>query len=143
MPYPEELIKPMRDEAVEAGCEELRTAEDVEKAMGLPGTSLVFINSVCGCAAAMARPGLKLALEHAEVKPDHVYTAFAGNDTGAVAAAREHFAGYPPSSPCMGLLRDGHIVAMVERMDIEGHSAQEVAMSLIEAFHEHCRPAEA
>ena len=143
MPYPEDMIKPMRDEATDMGCEELRSGADAKAALAKPGTALVFINSVCGCAAAMARPGLRLALEHAEAKPDHVYTAFAGNDVDAVAVARDAFVGYRPSSPAMGLLRDGELVAMIERHDIEGHSAQEVAMTLITAFNEHCRTAQA
>ncbi len=143
--YPEEIVAPMRQEAVDIGCRELTSAADVQEALGSSrGTSLVLVNSVCGCAAANARPGLRLALEHGDRKPDHLFTVFAGQDTEATQAAREYFTGYRPSSPAMGLLRDGKLVAFLERMDIEGYSAQEVAMKLIEAFNEHCEsPAEA
>lgn len=137
--YPEEIVAPMRQETVDIGFTELRTAEAVKEALDdATGTALVFVNSVCGCAAGNARPGLALALAHGEKKPDHLYTVFAGNDGEATNAARSYFAGYRPSSPSMGLLKDGKLVAMLERMDIEGHSAQQVAMALIEAFNEHC-----
>ena len=137
--YPEELVAPMRKEVVDIGFEELRNAEDVDKALsGLKGTALVFVNSVCGCAAGMARPGLAMALRQSETKPDFLYTVFAGNDAEATAAARSHFHGYPPSSPSMGLLKDGQVAAMIQRMDVEGHSAEEVASVLTEAFQAHC-----
>lgn len=142
MPYPEQLVAPMRQEAASIGCTELKTAAEVEAAMKQAGTSLFFINSVCGCAAGMARPGLKLALEHAEVKPDHLYTVFAGNDAEATAAVRSRFVGVPPSSPAFGLVQDGELVEMVQRLDIEGHSAQQVALKLVEAFHANCRKAD-
>ena len=136
--YDENLVAPMREEAVAAGCQELRTEEAVDEALAKEGTALVFINSVCGCAAAMARPGLALALQNAEKKPTNAYTCFAGNDSDATNKARSYFVGIPPSSPAMGLLKDGQLVAMLNRHDIEGHSAQEVAMQLIESFNEHC-----
>lgn len=143
--YPEEIVAPMRQEAVAMGCQELRTGAAVDAALkDSQGTALVFINSVCGCAAGTARPGLQLALYHADVKPSKVYTVFAGNDVEAVAKVRSsYFVGMPPSSPCMGLLRDGHLVAMVHRHDIEGSSAQEVAQQLIAIFQQHCTPAPA
>jgi len=137
--YPEEIVAPMRQEAVDMGCVELRTAEAVTKALKQgTGTAVVLVNSVCGCAAANARPGLRLALEHGDRKPDHCYTVFAGNDAEATQAARACFTGYPPSSPSIGLLKDGKLVGMLQRMDIEGHSAQQVAMQLIELFNAHC-----
>ncbi len=137
--YPEEIVAPMREEAETIGCTQLRSAAEVEAALGQEsGTAFVLVNSVCGCAAANARPGLRLALEHGDHKPERLYTVFAGQDSEAVQAARRHFAGYPPSSPSMALLKDGHVVAMLQRLDIEGYSAQQVAMKLIEAFNEHC-----
>ncbi len=137
--YPEELIAPMRQEAVDIGCKELRSAEAVDEALKeSKGTALVLINSVCGCAAANARPGLKLAIEHAEKKPDHLYTVFAANDKEATEQVRSYFIGYPPSSPCFGLLKDGELAALVPRTEIEGFSAQQVAMKLIEACNTHC-----
>ena len=139
MPYPEHLVEPMRQEAVAAGCEELRSAEDVEAAISKGGTSLFFINSVCGCAAGMARPGLAHALKTSDIKPDNAYTVFAGNDIDAVNAVRASFVGMPPSSPCMGLLKDGQLVSMVHRLDIEGHSAQQVSDKLKEIFQDNCQ----
>jgi len=137
--YPEELITPMRKETVDMGFAELKTSEDVQKALSdNKGTSLVFINSVCGCAAGMARPGIALALKNAEQKPDNLYTVFAGNDAEATAAARAHFHGYPPSSPAMGLLKDGKVAAMIQRLDIQGDTADQVSDKLIKAFNEHC-----
>ena len=142
--YPEEMIAPMRKETTDIGFQELRTAEAAEKAMKeQKGTSLVFVNSVCGCAAGMARPGLALALNNAEFKPDNLYAVFAGNDKEATNVVRSHFHGYSPSSPCMALFKDGHVVSMIQRLDIEGHSTQEVAKTLGEAFSSHCKPEEA
>ena len=121
--YPEEMIAPMRKETTDMGFRELRTAEAAEKAMNeQKGTSLVFVNSVCGCAAGMARPGLALALKNAEYKPDNLYTVFAGNDKEATNVVRNYFHGYTPSSPCMALFKDGNLVTMIQRLDIEGHS---------------------
>ena len=142
--YPEEMITPMRKETTDMGFQELRTAEAAKTAMAEQvGTSLVFVNSVCGCAAGMARPGLALALNTAEFKPDNLYTVFAGNDREATDIVRDHFHGYPPSSPSMALFKDGKLVTMIQRMDIEGHSTQEVAETLLDAFNTHCKPEEA
>ena len=136
--YPEEIVAPMRQELVDAGFTELKSAADVDEAVGKGGTALFVVNSVCGCAAGMARPGVRLALEHADKKPDHLFTVFAGNDGEATDAVRSTFTGYPPSSPCMGLLKDGQLVSMVQRMDIEGFSAQDVAAKLVDAFNDNC-----
>ena len=137
--YPEEIVEPMRKETREMGFLELRTAEEVENALSsASGTTLVFINSVCGCAAGMARPGLGLALQNAKAKPDNLYTVFAGNDKEATEKARSYFHGYPPSSPWMGLIKDGNVVGVIQRLDIEGHSKEEVAQSLIQSFNTHC-----
>ncbi len=137
--YPEEVVAPMRQETIDIGFQELRTAKDVSDALeGATGTALVFINSVCGCAAGMARPGLAIALSNSEHKPDHLYTVFAGNDSQATAAVRDYFIGYPPSSPCMGLLKDGSLVSIIQRYDVEGHSADQVAGALTKIFSEHC-----
>lgn len=137
--YPEQLVAPMRQEAVALGCTELRTPEAVHAALAnAKGTSLVFVNSVCGCAAGGARPGLGLALRGA-VKPDKVYTVFAGQDGAATQAARQYFAPYQPSSPQIGLLKDGKLVHMVQRHDIEGRVPQMIAAALTEAFEKYCR----
>lgn len=138
MPYPEEMAAPMRAEAVGAGAAELRTAQDVRIAMEhRSGSALYFINSVCGCSAASARPGLSLSLKGAK-RPDRVYTSFAGNDTEAVAEIRRNMPGIPPSSPSMALFRDGLLVAVVERHDIQGSTAQQCADRLSGLFAEHC-----
>ncbi len=137
--YPEELVAPMRKEVVDIGFVELKSTDDVDKALSeTKGTSLVFVNSVCGCAAGMARPGIALALNKAKIKPDFLYAVFAGNDPEATAAARGYFHGYPPSSPCIGLLKDGKLAAIIQRYDIEGHSADQVADKLIDAFNTNC-----
>ncbi len=137
--YPEHLVAPMRQEVVELGFEELRTAEQARDALtAREGTALVFVNSVCGCAAGMARPGLALALKHGGAVPDRLYTVFAGNDADATQTARSFFTGYAPSSPCMGLLKDGKLAAIIQRLDIEGHNAQQVADQLVQAFEAHC-----
>ena len=138
--YPEAIVAPMRQECTSMGFSELKSAAEVDQQIKeLKGTALVFVNSVCGCAAGMARPGIKLALTHAQAKPIKLFTVFAGNDAEATAAVRRQFVGYPPSSPSMGLMKDGHLVAMIQRSDIEGHSAQEVALQLLEVFNEHCQ----
>src|SRR5690606_41722094 len=121
--YPEEIVKPMKDELVSAGFKELYTTEDVESALSQQGTTLVVINSVCGCAARNARPGAKMSLENAK-KPDHIVTAFAGVDREAVDAAREKMFPFPPSSPSMALFKDGELVHMLERHHVEGHQAE-------------------
>ena len=138
--YPEEIVAPMRQEVVDLGFEELRTSEAVDEALSnQKGTALVFVNSVCGCAAGMARPGLALALKKTDAKPDHLYTVFGGNDAEATAQARTYFHGYAPSSPSMGLLKDGKLAVMIQRLDVEGHTTQEVADVLIDAFNAHCK----
>lgn len=135
--YPEELVKPMRDDLATAGFEELYTSEAVEKALGQEGTTLVVVNSVCGCAAANARPAAKLSLQNSK-KPDHLVTVFAGVDTEAVNTARERMVPFPPSSPSMALFKNGELVHMIERHHIEGRPAEMIAENLTEAYNEHC-----
>lgn len=140
--YPEFLIAPMREELTRLGVRELRTAADVENAVTeSQGTVMVVVNSVCGCAAGKARPGVALALQH-PVKPDHVTTVFAGADTEATARARSYFSGYPPSSPSIALLRDGQLVYMMERRDIEQQTADAIAAQLTSAFDRFCTRAQ-
>ena len=135
--YPEELVKPMRQDLASAGFEELYTGEAVENALKQDGTTLVVVNSVCGCAAANARPAAKLSLQNAKT-PNHLVTVFAGVDTEAVTTAREHMVPFPPSSPSMALFKDGELVHMIERHHIEGRPAEMIAENLMEAFNEHC-----
>ncbi len=137
MPYPEVLLQPMREELTRLGVEELRTAEAVDRSLAEPGTNLVVVNSVCGCAARDARPAVALAMQH-QVRPDRITTVFAGQDVEATEAARRHFLGYPPSSPSMALMKDGEIVFMIERHQIEGRNAGQIAEDLVAAFEEHC-----
>jgi putative YphP/YqiW family bacilliredoxin len=130
----------MRQELTQLGVEELRTAEAVDAAVtGTPGTLMIVVNSVCGCAAGRARPGVALALRHA-VRPDRVATVFAGADEAATARARGYFTGRRPSSPSVGLLRNGELVFMLERHDIENRSADQIAAALTWAFDEYCAP---
>ncbi|MBL8860465.1 MAG: BrxA/BrxB family bacilliredoxin [Planctomycetes bacterium] len=135
--YDPELVQPMRDEVTRLGLQELKTPADVEAALQKPGTTLVFVNSVCGCAAGGARPGLRLALMNAK-KPANLVTVFAGMETQATEKAREFFKPYRPSSPQIALLKDGKLVKMVQRQDIEGRQPADVAKALVEAFNEHC-----
>ena len=138
MPYPVDLVLPMKEELTELGFRELLTPEDADQAFSTKtGTTLLVINSVCGCAAGNARPGVALALEQGIV-PDRLFTAFAGQDVDATARARTYLKGYPPSSPSIALFKDGDLVMMMERKDIEGHSAVDVANRLLEAFQVHC-----
>ncbi len=138
MPYNPMLVAPMREEMTRMGVQELTTPADVDAALGDPkGTTLVIVNSVCGCAAGNARPALALALAHG-VKPDSVVTVFAGQDLDATARARQFFADYQPSSPSMALLKDGEVVHFVHRHQIEGRPPQAVAGDLIAAFDRHC-----
>ncbi len=138
MPYPEQLVAPMRAEMTQMGAEELKTAAEVDAALGdARGTTLIFVNSVCGCAAGNARPALSLALKH-DVRPDRVLTVFAGQDTEATARARQYFADYQPSSPSVALLRDGEVVHFVHRHQIEGRSPQSIADNLAQAFEKFC-----
>ena len=140
MPYSEILIRPMREDLTRLGVEELRTAEAVDEAVrNSKGTLMVVVNSVCGCAAGKARPGVALALEH-DVKPDKVATVFAGADIDATERARSYFTGYGPSSPSIALLKDGQLVYMLERYQIEGRDAQQIAGELTQAFDKHCQP---
>jgi len=135
--YPEELVKPMRAELADAGFQELYSADAVKQALSQAGTTLVVVNSVCGCAARNARPGAKMSLE-GPVKPDHLVTVFAGVDQEAVAAAREQMFPFPPSSPCMALFKDGELVHMLERHHIEGRPAELIAENLKDAYQEFC-----
>lgn len=135
--YPAELVKPMREDLASAGFEELYTAEAVETAIKQDGTVLVVVNSVCGCAAANARPAAKQSLRHAK-KPDRLVTVFAGVDREAVDAARGLMVPFPPSSPSMALFRDGELVHMIERHHIEGRPAEMIAENLVQAFDEFC-----
>ena len=135
--YPEEMVKPMQTELTVAGFQDLHSAEAVENAMKAEGTTLVVINSVCGCAARNARPGAKMSLDNAK-KPDHLVTVFAGVDKEAVDAARLHMFPFPPSSPCMALFKDGELVHMLERHHIEGRPAELIAENLKDAFNEYC-----
>ena len=136
--YPEFFVAPMRDELTRLGVVEWRTAEDVDKGLTeTPGTVMVVVNSVCGCAAGRARPGVALALEHS-VKPDLVATVFAGADVDATDRARSYFTGYPPSSPAVALLQGGKLVYLMERHQIENQEADSIARELSAAFDKHC-----
>ena len=135
--YDPAAVQPMRDELTRVGVEELMTPEDVDAAVSAPGTALVVINSVCGCAAGCARPGAMLALQNTKI-PDRLTTAFAGMEKEAVQRVREHMAEYPPSSPCIALFKDGKVVSILERQRIEGRSAVDIAQDLAGAFNEHC-----
>ncbi len=139
MPYPEALVTPMRHELTQLGIEELLDAEAVEKALdeSKQGTTLVVINTVCGCAASSARPAIAMALRH-PVQPDRTVTVFAGQDLDATARLREYLAGIPPSSPFMALLKEGEPVHVMERRHIEGRSASAIATDLVHAFDAHC-----
>jgi putative YphP/YqiW family bacilliredoxin len=136
--YPEHFLAPMREELVRVGFEELRSSADVDHAVTRPGTTMIVVNSICGCAAGKARPGIALALDGAGPRPDHLGTVFAGGDLEATARAREYFAPYPPSSPSVALLKDGRLVYMMQRRDIESQSAEAIARRLQAAFDEHC-----
>ncbi len=135
--YPAELVKPMRDDLANAGFEELYTAEAVANAINKEGTTLVVVNSVCGCAAANARPAAKMSLQN-EKRPNHAVTVFAGVDKDAVDAARNLMIPFPPSSPSMALFKDGELVHMIERHHIEGRPAELIAENLTAAYNEFC-----
>ncbi len=135
--YPASIVMPMKAELTTVGFEDLTTPESVAAAISSKGTTLVVVNSVCGCAAGAARPGVKLAIGSAK-RPSKITTVFAGFDTEAVAEARKHFAPFPPSSPCIALFKDGQLVHFVERHHIEGRSAQTIADNLKMAFDEFC-----
>ncbi len=142
MPYPEYLVAPMRQELVDIGARECRTAADVDAVVASQGVVMMVVNSVCGCAAGKARPGIAEALQHAH-KPDVVATVFAGADIEATDRARAYFTGVPPSSPAIALLRDGKLVYMIERRDIESRTAGAIADQLTMAFDKFCAPAPA
>jgi putative YphP/YqiW family bacilliredoxin len=136
--YDEQIAGPMREELTQLGFEETRTPQEVDAVMQeKKGTVLVVVNSVCGCAAGVARPAIALSLEN-EVRPDRMITVFAGNDSAATTRAREYFVGYRPSSPSMALFRDGELVKMVERWQIEGRAAHDIAAELAAAFNQYC-----
>ncbi|HTN47696.1 MAG TPA: BrxA/BrxB family bacilliredoxin [Flavipsychrobacter sp.] len=136
--YPTELVAPMKAEMTDRGFEELLTPQQVDDVMQKPGTTLLFINSVCGCSAGTARPGVIMAVQHASKKPDNLTTSFAGYDGDAVKQARSYLLPYPPSSPAIALLKDGKLVHMIERHMIEGRSAQMIAANLADAFEQYC-----
>ena len=135
--YPAELVKPMREDLTNVGFEELHTVEAVNAAMAKEGTTLVVVNSVCGCAAANARPGARQSLQNAK-RPNHLVTVFAGVDREATDKAREFMIPFPPSSPCMALFKDGELVHMLERHHIEGRPAEMIAENLVDAYNTHC-----
>ncbi|MGN6603800.1 MAG: BrxA/BrxB family bacilliredoxin [Ginsengibacter sp.] len=136
--YPAEIVIPMKGELTENGFKDLVTAEQVDEAISQEGTTLVVINSVCGCAAGSARPGILLSLENSDKKPDHLATAFAGFDFEAVNKVREHLLPYPPSSPSVALFKDGQLVHFLERHNIEGASASMIANNLAAAYEAYC-----
>lgn len=136
--YPEELVKPMREELTSAGFKECKTPEDVENTLKQKGTALVVVNSVCGCAARNARPAVKMAVQGTAHKPTVLATVFAGMDKEAVSKAREHMLPYPPSSPSIALFKDGELVHIIERHHIEGRPAEMIAENLMAAFDEYC-----
>ena len=137
--YDERFVTPMRQELTRLGFAELRTSDEVDKALeNAKGTTLVVVNSVCGCSARMARPAVRIALEN-PIKPDNLTTVFAGQDAEATERAREYFTGYPPSSPSISLMKDGKLVFMLERFQIEGRSAEEIAHDLVNAFNRCCQ----
>tara|TARA_B100000963_G_scaffold149404_1_gene130212 strand:- start:87 stop:497 length:411 start_codon:yes stop_codon:yes gene_type:complete len=135
--YPAELVKPMRDQLTQVGFDELYSADAVDAALSRPGTTLVVVNSVCGCAAANARPGVIQSLNNKK-RPTQSVTVFAGVDKEAVNKVREHMVPFPPSSPCMALFKDGELVHMLERHHIEGRPAELIAENLVDAYNEYC-----
>ena len=136
--YPEEIVIPMKEELTDNGFQELRTKQEVEQQLTKKGTTLVMINSVCGCSAGSARPGVLMAVANAAKKPDHLFTSFAGFDLEAIQSIRQHLLPYPPSSPAIALFKDGALVHFIERHQIEGRPAQMIASNLISAFNQHC-----
>ena len=137
--YPEIMVIPMREELIRVGVKELRTAEEVDHALtNQPGTTMVVVNSICGCAAGRMRPAVRAALQNA-VRPERLFTVFAGQDREATDRARSYFTGYPPSSPSIALLRDGQLVHMMQRSDIEHREAADIAAELKSAFEKYCQ----
>jgi len=144
MPYPEIMIHGMREELAQLGIEETKTTEAVKDAVeNTDGTVMVVVNSVCGCAAGGVRPGIAMALQNSEAKPDRAITVFAGADIDATETAREYFTGYYPSSPAIGFLKNGQLVKLFERRDLEGRHPMTIAQELIDAFNSYCRKSEA
>ena len=139
--YPELMVIPMREELVRAGIAETRTAEDVDAALAKPGTTMLVVNSICGCAAGKMRPGVRLALGNTTNLPDQKITVFAGQDREATDRARSYFEGNPPTSPAIALLRDGKLVYLMQRFVIEQSTAQQIAGELVRAFDEFCAKA--
>ena len=138
MPYPELMIRPMREELTRLGVEELKTPEQVDETLAdAKGTVMVVVNSICGCAAGKARPGIAMALQH-DVRPDKIATVFAGADIEATEKAREYFKGYQPSSPSIAIMKNGEVVYMMERYQIEGRGPQQIAQELTAAFDKYC-----
>ena len=135
--YPAEIVNPMKAEMTAVGFEELLTPANVDTAMNREGTTLLFINSVCGCSAGTARPGVRMAIKHAK-KPTHLTTVFAGFDVDSTKQARSYTLPYPPSSPCIALFKDGQLVHFIERHHIEGRSAEMIAQNLVGAFEQYC-----
>jgi len=140
--YPEIMVIPMREELTRAGINETRTAEDVEAALAQPGTALLVVNSICGCAAGKMRPGVRMAMQHA-TKPNHTVTVFAGQDRDATERARSYFGGHPPTSPAIAILRDGQLVYLMQRSAIETSTAPAIAQELTRAFDTYCAQAPA
>lgn len=136
--YPEEIVIPMKEELTENGFNEMLSPDEVDNQLKQPGTTLVMINSVCGCSAGSARPGVLMAVANSAKKPDHLTTTFAGFDVQAVQRLREHLLPYPPSSPSIALFKDGQLVHFIERHQIEGRPAQMIAHNLLSAFEQHC-----
>lgn len=136
--YDPEMVQPMRDEVTRLGVKELRTPAEVDTAVKAPGTTLIFVNSVCGCAAGGARPGLRMALQLAQKKPTNLFTVFAGMEGEATQKARSYWAPYRPSSPQIALMKDGKLVTMLQRHDIEGQDPANIAKVLNAAFEQHC-----
>jgi putative YphP/YqiW family bacilliredoxin len=135
--YPELMVIPMREELTRAGIQEARTAQDVDQALAQPGTTMVVVNSICGCAAGKMRPGVRLAMQHGRT-PDHAVTVFAGQDREATERARSYFGGHPPTSPSIALLRDGQLIYLMQRSAIETSTAPAIAQELARAFDAYC-----
>ncbi len=136
--YPAEIVIPMKEELTDNGFDEMVTPDAVDTQLSQKGTTLVMVNSVCGCSAGSARPGVLMAVANANKKPDHLTTSFAGFDIDAIKKLREHLLPYPPSSPAIALFKDGQLVHFVERHQIEGRPAQMIAHNLIAAFEQYC-----
>lgn len=136
--YPAEIVLPMKAELVDGGFDELLTSAAVDRTLAMEGTTLLVINSVCGCAAGTCRPGVLMAVENAQIRPDRLTTSFAGFDVEAINQVRKHLLPYPPSSPAIALFKNGELVSILERHQIEGRPAQVIAQHLISVFNEHC-----